>query len=190
MSVSTSPSSPSPAQRGGKDAEPITDQEDLARLPDGPAKDPWYDHKGFFEHKLAEPNIYDQGKIKSETEALRMPNLHLTKEQVRDITTFLMGSQETSLPAELSIQAGRRSARYSGRLVGRQEVQLHGLPSVHPRPADHSDGMKQYQDVQEQLPPKLLTEGASVDPEWLQQVPLQPVAEHDGYESRTACGPT
>ena len=50
------------AQRGGKDAEPIKDKEDLARLPDGPAKTPWYDHKGFFEHKLAEPNIYDQGQ--------------------------------------------------------------------------------------------------------------------------------
>ncbi len=58
------------AQRGGKDAEPITDKEDLARLPDGPAKEPWYDHKGFFEHKLAEPNVYDKGKIKGETRSL------------------------------------------------------------------------------------------------------------------------
>src|SRR5260370_17967089 len=66
------------AQRGGKGAEPIKDKEDLARLPDGPATKPWYDHKGFFEHKLAEPNIYDQGKVKSETEPLPTPNLHLT----------------------------------------------------------------------------------------------------------------
>ncbi len=91
------------SQRGGKDAEPIKDKEDLARLPDGPATEPWYDHKGFFEHKLAEPNIYDQGKVKSETEALRMPNVHLTKDQVLDLTTFLMGSQETSLPCELHL---------------------------------------------------------------------------------------
>ena len=41
------------SQRGGKKSEPITDPEDLARLPEGPAKEPWYDHKGFFEHKLA-----------------------------------------------------------------------------------------------------------------------------------------
>ena len=74
------------AQRGGENAEPIKDKEDLARLPDGPAKDPWYDHKGFFEHKLAEPNVFDQGMVKTETEALRMPNLHLTKEQVLDLT--------------------------------------------------------------------------------------------------------
>ena len=85
------------AQRGGH--EPITDQNDLARLPEGPAKAPWYDHKGFFEHKLAEPDIWDQGKIKPELERLRMPNLHLTKEQIRSLTTFLMGSQESSFPA-------------------------------------------------------------------------------------------
>src|SRR2546421_251764 len=33
------------AQRGGKDAEPIKDKDDVARLPDGAAKEPWYDHK-------------------------------------------------------------------------------------------------------------------------------------------------
>ncbi len=30
-------------------------------------------------------------------------------------------------------------------------------------------GLKQYQDAQDQLPPKLLTEGARVDPEWLRK---------------------
>ena len=30
-------------------------------------------------------------------------------------------------------------------------------------------GLQQYQDNQEQLPPKLLTEGARVDPEWLRK---------------------
>src|SRR5580658_5413293 len=95
-----------PAQRGGKDSEPIKDKDDLARLPDGPANTPWYDHKGFFEHKLAEPNVYDQGMVKGETEALRMPNLHLSKDQVLDLTTFLMGSQETSLPASYQYKPG------------------------------------------------------------------------------------
>src|SRR5690348_17763089 len=31
-------------------------------------------------------------------------------------------------------------SRHSGRLVDRQEVQLHGLPPVHSRTADHVDG--------------------------------------------------
>ena len=65
------------AERG--DGEPIKDPDDRARLPEGPAKGPWYSSLGFFEHKLAEPNVWDQGKIKSETEKLRMPNVHLAR---------------------------------------------------------------------------------------------------------------
>src|SRR5271168_1943555 len=94
------------SQRGGKGTEPITDPEDLARLPEGPAKESWYDHKGFFEHKLAEPNVYDKGKVKSETEALRMPNLHLSKLEIQDLTTFLMGSEESSLPPGYQYKPG------------------------------------------------------------------------------------
>ena len=157
------------AQRGGKDAEPIKDKEDLARLPDGPANEPWYDHKGFFEHKLAEPNIYDQGKVKSETEALRMPNVHLTKEQVLDLTTFLMGSQETSLPASYQYKPGdaRHDIQEGWWIV--KKYNCMGCHQFIPGQQTILMGLKQYQDVQEQLPPKLLTEGARVDPEWLRK---------------------
>jgi cytochrome c551/c552 len=157
------------AQRGGKDAEPIKDKEDLARLPDGPAKEPWYDHKGFFEHKLAEPNVYDQGKVKTETEALRMPNLHLTKDQVLDLTTFLLGSQETSLPQSYQYKPG--DARHDIQ-EGWWVVKKYNCMGCHqfiPGQPTILMGLKQYQDVQEQLPPKLLTEGARVDPEWLRK---------------------
>ena len=155
------------AQRGDK--EPISDPEDLARLPEGAAKAPWYDHKGFFEHKLAEPNIFDKGKIRSETEKLRMPNVHLQPEQIRALTTFLLGSQESSLPdsyrykpedARGDIQRGwwvvrKYNCMGCHQFVPGQKTILMGLP--------------QYQDAQEQLPPKLLTEGARVDPEWLRR---------------------
>jgi cytochrome c2 len=157
------------AQRGGKDSEPIKDKEDLARLPDGPATEPWYDHKGFFEHKLAEPNIYDQGKVKSETEALRMPNLHLTKDQVLDLTTFLLGSQETSLPQSYQYKPG--DARHDIQ-EGWWVIKKYNCMGCHqfiPGQRTILMGLKQYQDVQEQLPPKLLTEGARVDPEWLRK---------------------
>ncbi len=158
-----------PAQRGGKESEPIKDKEDLARLPDGPATTPWYDHKGFFEHKLAEPNVYDQGMVKGETEALRMPNVHLTKEQVLDLTTFLLGSQETSLPASYQYKPG--DARHDIQ-DGWWVVKKYNCMGCHqfiPGQKTILMGLKQYQDVQEQLPPKLLTEGARVDPEWLRK---------------------
>jgi cytochrome c2 len=157
------------AQRGGKGSEPIKDKDDLARLPDGPGTEPWYDHKGFFEHKLAEPNIYDQGKVKGETEALRMPNLHLTKDQVLDLTTFLLGSQETSLPQSYLYKPGdaRHDIQEGWWIV--KKYNCMGCHQFIPGQRTILMGLKQYQDVQEQLPPKLLTEGARVDPEWLRK---------------------
>ncbi len=158
-----------PAQRGGKDSEPIKDKEDLARLPDGPANNPWYNHKGFFEHKLAEPNVYDSGMEKSETEKLRMPNVHLTKDQVLDLTTFLMGSQETSLPQSYQYKPG--DARHDIQ-EGWWVVKKYNCMGCHqfiPGQQTTLMTLPQYQDAQEQLPPKLLTEGARVDPEWLRK---------------------
>jgi cytochrome c2 len=158
-----------PAQRGGKDSEPIKDKEDLARLPDGPANKPWYNHKGFFEHKLAEPNVYDQGMVRSETEAMRMPNVHLTKDQVLDLTTFLMGSQETSLPSSYQYKPGdtRRDIQEGWWVV--RKYNCMGCHQFVPGQQTILMGLPQYQDAQEQLPPKLLTEGARVDPEWLRK---------------------
>jgi cytochrome c2 len=155
------------AQRGGKD--PITNQEDLARLPEGPARGPWYDHKGFFEHKLAEPEVYDKGKIKSETEALRMPNLHLDKEQIRALSTFLLGSEESSLPASYQYKPGdsRRDIQEGWWVV--RKYNCMGCHQFIPGQKTILMGMKKYQDTPEQLPPKLLTEGARVDPEWLRR---------------------
>ncbi|HZQ23746.1 MAG TPA: c-type cytochrome [Terriglobales bacterium] len=155
------------AQRGGK--EPISDPEDLQRLPDGPAKEPWYSHKGFFEHKLAEPNVYDKGLMKGETEALRMPNVHLTKEQIRALTTFLLGSQETSLPASYQYrpQDARRDIQEGWWIV--KKYNCMGCHQFIPGQKTILMGLPRYTENPEQLPPKLLTEGARVDPEWLRR---------------------
>ena len=153
------------AQRGG--SEPIKNSYDLARLPEGPAKAPWYDHKGFFEHKLAEPDVWDLGKIKSETEKLRMPNMHLDKEEVQALTTFLMGSQEIALPASYQYRPldYRRDIQEGWWIV--QKYNCVGCHQFTPGQKTALMSVKRYQDAQEQLPPKLLTEGARVDPEWL-----------------------
>jgi cytochrome c2 len=153
------------AQRGG--SEPITDPDDRSRLPEGPAKSPWYDQKGFFEHKLAEPNIWDKGKDKPETEKLRMPNLHLTKEQIRALTTFLLGSQENPLPASYQYKPMdyRRDIQEGWWVV--KKYNCMGCHQLISGQKTSLMAMARYKDAQEQLPPKLLTEGARVDPEWL-----------------------
>ena len=153
------------AERG--DGEPIKDPDDRARLPEGPAKGPWYSNLGFFEHKLAEPNVWDQGKIKSETEKLRMPNLHLAPEQIRALTTFLLGSQESALPSTYQYRPldYRRDIQEGWWVV--KKYNCMGCHQFIPGQQSALMGMKHYQEVQEQLPPKLLTEGARVNPQWL-----------------------
>jgi Cytochrome c len=157
------------AQRGGKGSEPISNAEDLQRLPEGPANKPWYNPKGFFEHKLAEPDIYDKGKMKSDEEKLRMPNLHLDKEQIQALTTFLMGSQESSLPVTYQYKPGdyRRDIQDGWWVV--KKYNCMGCHQFIPGQKTVLMGLSRYQEAQEQLPPKLLTEGARVDPEWLRR---------------------
>ena len=176
------------AQRGGH--EPISNPADLARLPEGPAKAPWYNGKGFFEHKLAEPNIWDLGKIKPEEEKLRMPNPHLTKEQVRALTTFLMGSQESSLPAAYQYRPldYRRDIQEGWWIV--KKYNCMGCHQLIPAQKTSLMAMARYQgaDGQELLPPKLLTEGARVDPQWLLQFLSNP-AESDHDTNRNGVRP-
>jgi hypothetical protein len=143
---------------------------DRARLPEGPAKAPWYTLKGFFEHKLAEPNIFDKGMIKSDTDKLRMPNPHLTPEQIRAITTFLMGSEDTSaIPASFQYapEDSRRDIQEGWWVV--RKYNCMGCHQFYPGQPTVLMGLKRYQDPdwKDQLPPQLLTEGARVSPQWL-----------------------
>src|SRR5437879_10780416 len=107
--------------------------------------------------------------VKGETEALRMPNVHLTRDQVRDLSTFLLGSQETSLPSSYQYKPAdtRRDIQEGWWIV--QKYNCVGCHQLVPGKRTILMGLPQYQDAQEQLPPKLLTEGARVDPEWLRK---------------------
>jgi cytochrome c2 len=147
--------------------EPITDAAIRARLPEGPAHGPWYNNKGFFEHKLSMPNVYDQGMIKSDTEKLRMPDPHLDKDQIRALTTFLLGSQETSLPASYQYRPedARRDIQDGWWIV--RKYNCVGCHQFTPGQKTAIETVPRYQEAKETLPPKLLTEGARVDPEWL-----------------------
>ncbi|MDT5261971.1 MAG: hypothetical protein QOC61_975, partial [Acidobacteriota bacterium] len=67
-------------------------------------EEPWYNHRGFFEHKLADPGIYDRGKEKDPREHLRMPKPFLKDEWKSALTTFLLGSvgaEGANVPASL-----------------------------------------------------------------------------------------
>jgi hypothetical protein len=98
-----------------------------------------------------------------------MPNLHLNKEQIRALSTFLQGSEESSLPASYQYKPGdyRHDIQEGWWVV--KKYNCMGCHQFIPGQKTILMGIKKYQDTPEQLPPKLLTEGARVDPEWLRR---------------------
>ena len=72
----------------------------LKLRPDQKEEKPWYNHKGFFEHKITQPSIYDEGKEKDQKDRLRMPQPYLTPEWRVALTTFLLGSVGTRRTAQ------------------------------------------------------------------------------------------
>jgi cytochrome c551/c552 len=149
----------------------------LGRVPENWRNTPWYSNRGFFEHKLAMPNIYDKGKIKGEMERLRMPDPHLTRDQIQALTTFLLGSQETSLPASYLYkpQDYRGDIQEGWWIVGK-----YGCMNCHqfyPGQKTVLMDLPRYKESPEKLPPKLLTEGARVDPDWLMRFLSNPALD-------------
>jgi hypothetical protein len=98
-----------------------------------------------------------------------MPNLHLNKEQVLSLTTFLMGSEESSLPDSYKYKPGdaRHDIQEGWWIV--KKYNCMGCHQFTPGQKTILMGLPQYRDTPEQLPPKLLTEGARVNPEWLRR---------------------
>ncbi len=134
---------------------------------------PWYNHKGFFEHKLAEPSIYDVGKEKDPKDKLRMPKPFLTPEWRNALTTFLLGSVGTegsNVPRSLFFdpQDQRRQDIQNGwwvikkyNCVGCHQIQVGQRSTLMDVPLYQTPEGKDF------LPPRLHSEGARVDPNWL-----------------------
>ena len=130
----------------------------------------WYSHKGFFEHKLENPAVFDEGKEREHLERLRMPNFNLSAEEINALTTFLLGAVETTFPEQYRFEPeDERAAVQEGWWI----ITRHNCTGCHQiRPGNVSSFMTipRYTDDPdwaEQLPPQLYTEGARVQPDWL-----------------------
>jgi cytochrome c1 len=150
-----------PAMRG---EDPVTGAESNRA-----GRESWYDHKGFFENKLRSPGIYDRGKVKTAEERLRMPNIFLPEKDVTALTTFLLGSVETNLPQSIRYNptGGKKSVQDGWWVV--QKYNCMGCHNVLVGEDSILMGLPMYQsaDDKEQLPPRLTSEGARVNPDWL-----------------------
>jgi len=129
----------------------------------------WYNHKGFFENKLRSPGIYDLGKVKSPAERLKMPNIYLTEDDITALTTFLLGSVATALPDRIRYNpTGQQKQVQDGWWVV-QKYNCAGCHNVLIGKDSTLMGEPMYQTAEgkEQLPPRLTSEGARVQPDWL-----------------------
>ncbi len=134
---------------------------------------PWYNHKGFFEHKITQPSIYDEGKEKDPKDRLRMPQPFLKEEWRTALTTFLLGSvgaEGSNVPSSLFFdpQDQRRQDIQNGwwvvkkyNCMGCHQLQVGQRSIVMDLP------FYQTPEGKDMLPPRLTSEGARVDPAWL-----------------------
>src|SRR5712692_7781038 len=148
----------------------------------------WYNHRGFFEHKLTEPGIYDTGKslYLEPKDRLRMPKPYLTVDWRTGLTTLLLGSlgaEGANVPASLFYNPPdqRRQDIQNGWWVIKKYncMGCHVLqPGQQISVYNNSDqptmttgavlnALSFYQGQKEFLPPQLSSEGARVDPDWL-----------------------
>lgn len=143
---------------------------DFALLGHKAEKEGWYTHKGFFEHKLKDPAVYDEGKEKpNKLERLKMPNFNLGKEEIDAVATFLLGSVEPNIPARYHYApSDQRQDIVEGWWIVRK-YNCMGCHRVRVGQNTLFEVLPRYQDPdwKEQRPPSLVGEGARVDPVWL-----------------------
>ena len=84
----------------------------------------WFDSKGFFEEKLTNPAVYDQGKYHANPmDTLRMPKPNLqSNAEVEALVTMLLGSTDPTLPPEYMYKPPGSPPLHSRRLVDRHKI--------------------------------------------------------------------
>ncbi len=151
----------------GEGSKPI-ERLDFALLTHHAKDEGWYNHKGFFEHKLKDPAVFDEGKIKNDLEKLRMPNFHFGDEEIDQLTTMLLGSVESWIPEQFHYAPGGQSRDIQ---AGWWVVRKYNCQACHqftPKQETVLETLDQYQgDQAEKLPPSLVGQGARTNPEWL-----------------------
>ena len=142
---------------------------DFALLTHDAEREGWYNHKGFFERKLENPAVFDEGKVKPPLEQLRMPNFNLKLEEITALTTFLLGSTDSVLPARyFYLPEDQRSDIQEGwKVVMKYNCMGCHMVRIGQRSVLMDLPLYQDPDWREQLPPSLIGEGGRVDPVWL-----------------------
>jgi cytochrome c2 len=141
----------------------------------------WYNHKGFFEQKLAKPEVFDKDKVKEdELEKLRMPNPRLTPDDIEAITTYLLGSVKSPVPTSYHYAPNDQRAAISEGWWVIKKYNCVGCHSVVPDQEPKLWELPVYAGENAwKRPPSLVGEGARVNPDWLARFLANPALADD-----------
>ena len=169
-------------------SKPI-EQIDFALLTAKARQQGWYDHKGFFEHKLEKPEVYDTGrdwKDRDPNERLRMPDFDMKPQEISALTTFLMGAVESQVPPRYwdTPEDQRRDIQ-----EGWWVVKKYNCMGCHQFTVGQSSRLMtlaRYQtpEWKDQLPPKLMGEGRARQSRLDAEIPEQPGDGRQGHGSQ------
>ena len=132
----------------------------------------WYDQRGFLMAKLQNPAVFDYNRAEP---ALKMPKPNVTPEDIRALTTFLLGSVDPVLPPEYKYLPGdqRRDIQEGWWIVTKYNCM--GCHQIEIGQQSVLQTLPRYQaENKANLPPALTSEGARVDPAWLQRFLTNP----------------
>lgn len=144
--------------------------------PDGaPTKkegESWYDQRGFFGVKLRNPAAFDYNRAEP---SLKMPKPNVTADDITALTTFLLGSVDPQFPADYKYLPGdqRRDIQEGWWVVTKYNCM--GCHQIRIGQQSVLQTLPMYQaENKANLPPALTSEGARVDPAWLQRFLTNP----------------
>jgi mono/diheme cytochrome c family protein len=147
-----------------------------------------HSNHAWFMQKLKDPRIFDQGKVKTPDEKLRMPNFHLTQEEAEAITTALLGFvKDKPAPTKikprtsenLNIEQGQKIIRQFN-CQGCHTIEGEG-GAIQPKVAewlvkfDNRSESEAKALIPSFSPPNLIGEGRKVQPDWLFHFIHEPV---------------
>jgi mono/diheme cytochrome c family protein len=165
------------------------DQLDFGAFEGAAKREGWYSAKGFLEHKLTQPALFDEGRERKPEERLKMPDIALSDSERTALTTLLLGS--VAMPESGAFHTIPASYRYNpaGAALDAQEgwrvIKKYNCAGCHEIQAGVKPALSEtprYADPEmlEQLPPALNEEGARVNPEWLARFLANPaLSERD-----------
>jgi len=117
----------------------------------------------WFQQKLRDPRSFDQGRVLTPLEKLRMPDFHLSERERQLLVTAIMSFQrQIQPPAALPTQGARRDFLRAGRNL----TQRRNCVACHVIEGNGGDYQRLVSDPT-LAPPLLTPEGAKVQPDWL-----------------------